>query len=168
MLESSNWRITSNYRAKGSYSQEAVYSHDNISLIIEESRLRGIRVIPEFDTPGHTASWGQGMPDVMTSCPSAPRHGPVLNPIKGSVYKFLRVLFKEIMELFPDKFLHLGGDEVDKTCWRSNLAIVEFMKQKKWTNYNKLEELYIKKFTDILLTLDSNTVPIGSNYSHII
>lgn len=61
-----------------------------------------------------------GAPDLLTPCylgkdPSG-TYGPI-NPILNSTYQFVTSLFQEVGAVFPDYFLHLGGDEVDFTCW---------------------------------------------------
>ncbi|XP_065318162.1 beta-hexosaminidase subunit alpha-like isoform X1 [Gordionus sp. m RMFG-2023] len=81
--------------------------------------------------------------------------GPI-NPIGDFTYPFLSDLFGEIMERFPEKYIHLGGDEVIFTCWASNPDIQEFMKRKGWnsSNYPLLENYFVLKLIDILKAKD--------------
>lgn len=71
---------------------------------------------------GHTASWGKGYPELLTQCcdkqgvPNG-QLGP-LNPTRNSTYNALWLLLREAAQLFPDTYLHLGGDEVPIDCWQ--------------------------------------------------
>ncbi|XP_064602601.1 beta-hexosaminidase subunit beta-like [Liolophura sinensis] len=136
--------------AKGAYSAKETYDHIVISEIIEYGRLRGIRVLPEFDTPGHVRSWGAGHPEVLTECGGG--GGGPMDPSKNGTFHFLSQLFSEVMDLFPDKTIHLGGDECSFRCWEGNLKIREFMKEMGFgTNFNQLEEYYVNR---LLLNLN--------------
>lgn len=116
--------------AKGAYHPTFVYSPMDIREIIEYGRMRGIRILPEFDSPGHTYSWGLSRPELLTQCYSGASQvkgylGPI-DPVRNSTYKFLRTLFDEILHVFKDEFMHLGGDEVPLGCWQSNPDVVKF------------------------------------------
>ncbi|XP_016060742.1 PREDICTED: beta-hexosaminidase subunit beta [Miniopterus natalensis] len=148
---------------KGSYSLSHVYTPNDVRKVIEYARLWGIRVIPEFDSPGHTQSWGKGQKNLLTPChdrrsPSNNPFGPI-NPILNTTYSFLSKLFKEVSLVFPDQFLHLGGDEVSFNCWHSNPDIQNFMKQHGFgSDFEKLQSFYIQKLTDIISTVKKRPI----------
>ncbi|XP_072272370.1 beta-hexosaminidase subunit beta isoform X2 [Pyxicephalus adspersus] len=143
---------------KGAYQPFThIYTFIDIRMVIEYARLRGIRVVPEFDTPGHADSWGKGQKDLLTPCykdgePSG-TFGPV-NPIINNTYTFMYKLFREIGKVFPDQYIHLGGDEVDFSCWKSNPDINKFMAEHGFgTDYCKLESYYVQQILGIVSSL---------------
>uniref|UniRef100_A0A1L8DQZ7 Beta-hexosaminidase n=1 Tax=Nyssomyia neivai TaxID=330878 RepID=A0A1L8DQZ7_9DIPT len=145
--------------AKGAYHPTLVYTQNDVAAIIEYARVRGIRVLPEFDTPGHTRSWGVSHPELLTMCypPYTDKLGPI-NPTKSIVYDFLKELFGEVSQVFPEQYFHLGGDEVGFECWSTNSEIIDYMKTKNYTKYEQLEEEFIQKVVDIIDELKSKSI----------
>ncbi|PVD22181.1 hypothetical protein C0Q70_17986 [Pomacea canaliculata] len=123
---------------KGAFSPRHVYTPQDVAEVIEFARLRGIRVIPEFDTPGHAHSWGKGRPELLTPCWKDGRPGTAdygnhseyenFDPTKETTFEFLGEFMAEVADVFPDQFLHVGMDEAHYMCWwaLSELLIQSF------------------------------------------
>jgi hexosaminidase len=110
------------------------YTQDEVRGIIAYAAERGIRVVPEFDMPGHSTAWFVGYPE-LASAPGPyeiERHwgifDPAMDPTKETTYKFLDEFIGEMARLFPDKFFHIGGDEVNGKQWDANPQIQAFKK----------------------------------------
>jgi len=109
------------------------YTQDQVRSIIEYARDRGIRVIPEFDMPGHATSWFVGYPDLASG--NGPyqieRHwgvfDPAMDPTRESTYHFLDEFIGEMTALFPDAYFHIGGDECNGKEWDANPSIKQYM-----------------------------------------
>ena len=107
---------------KGAYDPLAAYSKADLREVVAYAKSRGVRVMPEFDVPGH-GSWGAGRPELM-GC------ADVLDPTKPEVYAFLKAFLGEMAAVFEDEFMFLGGDEVNTTCWDDNAGIAKWMAQR--------------------------------------
>ena len=149
---------------KGAYDPvNRIYTPGDIKMVLESARLRGIRVMPEFDTPGHTLSWGKGYPSILSQCINEQGQrtntGP-LEPRFNATYDFVRTLFKEVIEVFPDDALFLGGDEVFFGCWESNQVYQDFIRANNLDGYAGLESFYIRKLLELVKHLPKNRTPI--------
>jgi hexosaminidase len=147
---------------KGAYHPVSkVYEQSDVSKVIEYARVRGIRVIPEFDTPGHTSSWGVSHPELLTPCYSDDQpNGQLgaLDPTKNSTYAFLTNLFKEVVDVFPDSYIHIGGDTVDFSCWKSNPDVNAFMSDNDISSYEQLDSYFFQNMLSLLDTLNSKYI----------
>ncbi|HEU4506808.1 MAG TPA: family 20 glycosylhydrolase [Pyrinomonadaceae bacterium] len=132
------------------------FTQEQVKEIIAYARDRGIRVMPEFDIPGHATSWLVGHPELG----SAPgpytierRPGifePALDPTREEVYKFLDTFLSEMAALFPDEYMHIGGDENEGKQWDRNPAIQAFMKQKGIKDNHALQAYFNTRLLKIL------------------
>ena len=99
------------------------YTQDEIRGILAYARDRGIRVVPEFDMPGHAGAWFVGYPDLASG--TGPYHierkwgvfDPAMDPTRESTYAFIDRFFAEMTALFPDAYFHIGGDECNGKEW---------------------------------------------------
>jgi hexosaminidase len=110
------------------------YTQDEVRGLIAYARERGIRVVPEFDMPGHSTAWFVGYPE-LASAPGPYQierkwgvFDPAMNPAEERTYKFLDKFIGEMAQLFPDKYFHIGGDEVNGKQWDANPKIRAFMR----------------------------------------
>lgn len=109
------------------------YSRRELAELIDHAADRGIRVVPEIDVPGHTTCWLVARPDWGTGTATATRrfgvHEACLDPTSEAVYADLAGLLGEVAEVFPDEFLHLGGDEVHPAWWSASSRVQAFMSE---------------------------------------
>ncbi|MCA1615958.1 MAG: family 20 glycosylhydrolase, partial [Acidobacteria bacterium] len=118
LTENQGFRIESKKfpRLHGLGSDGQFYTQDEARDLVAYARERGIRVVPEFDIPGHATAWLVGHPE-LGSAPgpyqierAAGIFDPVLDPTREQTYKFLDTFLGEMAALFPDAYLHIGGD----------------------------------------------------------
>ena len=133
------------------------YTQNDIRDIVTFAAERGIRVVPEFDLPGHSASWLVAYPDLgsgtgpYTLARDYGIHDATLDPTRESVYDFLDQFFGEMARLFPDPFVHIGGDEVSgKTHWNTNPRIQQYMREHRIEGNHALQAYFNRRLETIL------------------
>ena len=111
------------------------YTQAEVRHVISYAAARAIRVVPEFDVPGHATAWLAGYPE-LGSAPGPFRierkwgiFEPTLDPTQEKVYAFLDTLIGEMAALFPDQYFHIGGDEVLDAEWKRNPSIQDFSRR---------------------------------------
>ena len=132
------------------------YTQEQAREIVAYARDRGIRVVPEFDMPGHTSAWFVGYPD-LASAPG-PFHierkfgvfDPVMDPTRESTYKFLDTFIGEMAAIFPDHFMHIGGDENNGVEWKANPRIQDFMREHRLKDTAALQNYFNQRLLKLL------------------
>jgi len=132
------------------------YTQEEIRDLISYARDRGIRVLPEFDMPGHSTSFFVGYPEI-ASGPGP--YGldrkwgvldPAMNPTDEKTYKFLDDFIGEMAKLFPDQYFHIGGDEVNGKEWDANPKIQEYKKSHNLKSNEELQSVFSQRVQKIV------------------
>lgn len=132
------------------------YTQEQIRALIRYADDRGIRVVPEFDMPGHTTAWMPGYPH-LASAPGP--YGierffgvfdPTMDPSKPETYIFLDSFLTEMCGLFPDRYFHIGGDENNGKQWNENPQIQAFMRKEGIPDNHSLQAYFNRKVQAML------------------
>ncbi|AXT60225.1 beta-N-acetylhexosaminidase [Aquimarina sp. AD10] len=132
------------------------YTQQQIKEVISYAGDRGIRVIPEFDVPGHATAILTAYPEIASKNESytiernAGIFDPTLDPTNEKTYEVLSDLFEEMTQLFPDEYVHIGGDENEGKHWSENDDIKEFMNKKGFSSNHELQTHFNIRLQEIL------------------
>ncbi|WP_066318196.1 beta-N-acetylhexosaminidase [Aquimarina aggregata] len=132
------------------------YTQQQIKEVISYAGDKGIRVIPEFDVPGHATAILTAYPEIASKNESytiernAGIFDPTLDPTNEKTYEVLSDLFEEMTQLFPDEYVHIGGDENEGKHWSENDDIKEFMNKKGFSSNHELQTHFNIRLQEIL------------------
>lgn len=140
------------------------YTQEEVKSIIKYADDRGISVIAEFDIPGHSTAWFAGYPEY-ASAPgpySIERKwgifNPTFDPTNEKTYQFFDKFFAEMSVLFPNEYMHIGGDENNGKQWNANAKIQEFMKANNIPDNHTLQSYFNKRILEILTKYNKKMV----------
>jgi hexosaminidase len=133
------------------------YTQDQVRDVLAYAADRGIRVVPEFDMPGHSTSFLAAYPELGVGPgpfhvvhEHQPEPNFVMDPTKESTYEFLDSFIAEMAALFPDEYFHIGGDEVSPKQWLASPHIRAFMEEHKMAHTTALQAYFSKRVVDIV------------------
>jgi hexosaminidase len=147
------------------------YTQAEVREVVRYAAQRGIRVVPEFDMPGHAGALVTAYPRLASndSVKTLPIKWGVLNialdPTREGTYTMLDSVLTEMSGLFPDKYFHIGGDENDGRQWRRSPRIVAFMREKGFVktgtttpDNHKLQNYFNRRMLGILQKLGKTMI----------
>ena len=136
------------------------YTQEQIKDVVKYASNLGIRVLPEFDVPGHASAILTAYPELGSKAGLdyeierfSGIFSPTLNPIKETTYHFLERLFAEMTSLFPDEYFHIGGDENEGKHWDQNDEIKDFKKKNNLKTNHDLQTYFNIRLEKILKKL---------------
>ncbi|KAJ2732244.1 Glucosamine-6-phosphate isomerase (Glucosamine-6-phosphate deaminase) (GNPDA) (GlcN6P deaminase) [Coemansia sp. BCRC 34962] len=172
IVDAQSWPVESktfpDLQAKGAYGAAMRYSYKDVQDIIDYAQVRGIRVIPEFDMPGHTYVVGLSKPAIMSCLNKQPSWDKFaaeppsgqLNIAKPDASDFAVSIVSEYVRLFSDNVFHLGGDEVNRNCWEQDPDVKLYLE----ANPDKSVETLLADFYDRVHSAASNLNRVGMTW----
>eukprot|EP00937_MAST-01D_sp_MAST-1D-sp2_P000578 g578.t1 len=125
----------------GAFSPHKRYAAADLRLLVQTATALGITVVPEIDVPAHSAAWAQEFgAEVVAQCPkhiarsNIDSHGAgainvaALNPLSDRMWTVLEKVLHAITDIFPSRFVHTGGDEVNFQCWEEDASVRAWMR----------------------------------------
>ena len=142
----------------GSFDQKygGYYTQDELRDIVAYAAQRNIEVIPEVDMPGHSKSLGVVHPDILcnytpdTSYTNGIDVRDVWCASKESNYQLVEDIVKELVDIFPSEYIHIGGDEVNFKWWKECPDCQQLKIEKGLKDESQVEQYFINRVSDIL------------------
>ena len=167
LTDDQGWRIESEAYPKLHQlaSQGQFYTKQQVRELVAYAAARGIRVVPELDVPGHASAIGMAYPELLAwpdamldktgvqPLPPERRFGvfaPVLDLSNAATWQFIQALVTEWRQLFPDPYLHIGGDEVKADYWLANSKIKQLMQQQSLADGHALQAWFNQQLAALL------------------
>ena len=129
------------------------YTHDDIKEIVAYATQRGIDVIPEIDMPGHFLAAISQYPEL--ACDGLIGWGETFSspvcPGKDATLEFCQNVFKEVFELFPYEYVHMGGDEVEKANWKKCPLCQKRIRTEKLGSVEELQAWFVRDMEKFFL-----------------
>jgi hexosaminidase len=166
LTEDQGFRIESKRFPKltASGSDGQFYTQEQARDLVAYAHARGIRVVPEFEMPGHSSAWLVAYPELNSGTqPAGIRRefgvSPyVVDPTRDESYKFIADFLAEMATIFPDPYVHIGGDEAPAPDWKTNPRILAFMRDHGLRDNAALQAYFNQRVLKILTNLHKHMV----------
>ena len=119
------------------------YTQDEIREIVAYAAERHIEVIPEIDMPGHATAFTKTFPELAAG-------QRTVNPADEKLYEVLETIMKELADLFPGRYIHIGGDEVSTQGWREQPEMKDFMDRNGIASYDDIQKHFERRLSAIV------------------
>ncbi|MCD6176611.1 MAG: beta-N-acetylhexosaminidase [Candidatus Cloacimonetes bacterium] len=165
-LEHLPWNERQESKKKGNGSYGGFYTQAEIKEVIEYATERHIEIVPEIEMPGHSSEIFAAFPQL--SCQGRKTkvasggywpNTDIFCAGNDDTFIFLEDVLSEIVDLFPSKYIHIGGDEANKTNWKKCVQCQQRIVDENLKDENELQSYFIKRISSFLL--EKGKIPIG-------
>lgn len=166
LVDDQGFRVESKVFPKltGVGSDGLFYTQQQIREIVAYANDRGIRVIPEIEMPGHSTALLYAYPELASGIPPAGIRREfgvapaAMDPTREETYQFLDKLLTEVAGLFPDAYVHIGGDETTAPDWKTTPRIQAFMQAHNLKDSGALQAYFNQRVLKILTRLNRHMI----------
>lgn len=140
------------------------YTHEELKELVVYAKQRNIEIIPEIDVPGHAQAIIASYPELAcenrayTVATGAVNGNNTLCPTCDGSYELIDAVIKELVEIFPYDYIHIGGDECNKSMWSNHQRCLDFVKSEKLEGMNGLQSYFIRRVETIVNKYDKNMI----------
>lgn len=126
------------------------YTQDDLRELVAYAAERFVNVVPEIELPGHAQAQIAAYPELgNTDEPLEPWTSWGINDhivnVEESTVQFYRDVLDEVLEIFPSRYVHIGGDEAPKTEWRASERVQELMRERGLANEDELQSWFVRQ-----------------------
>jgi len=135
------------------------YTQNDAKEIVKYAADRFIEVIPEIDMPGHAAAANRSYPE-FSGGGSEKYPDFTFNPGKDETYTYLTNILREVAQIFPSKYIHLGGDEVNfgNQQWNTDASVKALMQKHQLKDLQAVEFYFVNRMTDSIASLKKTMI----------
>lgn len=169
LVDSQSWPLVLNSypeMSKDAYSESEVYEMSDIRYIISYGKLKGVRVIPELDMPGHSRAGYTALNKSILACENtwwsndAWSEGTAVEPppgqleiLKNETYEVVEGIYKDLSELFEDNIFHVGADELQANCYNYSTVTQEWFALNSSRTLKDLSQYWVDRAVPILMSV---------------
>lgn len=142
-------------------SEGQYYQQHELAELIQFAAARGVRIVPEFGLPGHSLSWQVAYPYLSVDESKELALGqwdavfsPPIDPTKDTSFSLIEKLVAEMSALFPDRYFHIGSDEVNEKVWQRDSDVRQFMQDQGLNSTSELHTYFARRYADIVRAHD--------------
>lgn len=136
---------------------DSFYTQEDIREIVAYAEARNVEIVPEIDVPAHSKVAVLAYPELLQDPNDKSKYKSVQHFRKNTIdaglqssYIFYENIVKELSQLFPSKYIHIGGDEIPKGAWSKSPAVQKLMKRHNYTKIREVKRHFIRKIEKML------------------
>jgi hexosaminidase len=137
---------------------DGFYTKDEIRDVLKYAAERFVTILPEIEMPGHSEAAVFSYPELGCQDSTGAKHRVEMLDPSENTFTFYENVLTEVMELFPNPYIHIGGDEVEMDQWLKSPVAVALMKKEGLKNVREVQSYFIKRIEKFLISKNKKLV----------